>query len=149
MKIRKFQNKDARKLSYLIRRALNEVNIKDYPKRVIVYLSKQNTPSKLIEKSKRRDIYVIADGDTILGTASLENNNVFSVFVNLTYHGKGIGQRLMEHIERVAKNRGIDRLKLPSSLTAVDFYRKLGYKKIKKVFNKSTKGYEIIMEKKL
>ena len=98
---------------------------------------------------KRRDIYVIVDGDRILGTASLENNNVFSVFVNTTYHGKGIGQRLMEHIERVAKNRGIDRLKLPSSLTAVGFYRKLGYKKIKKVFNKSTKGYEIIMEKKL
>ena len=147
----KFQNKDARKLSYLIRRALNEVNIKDYPKRVIVHLSKQNTPSKLIEKSKQRDIYVIVDGDRILGTASLENNNVFSVFVNPTYHGKGIGQRLMGHIERVAKKRGIDRLKLPSSLTAIGFYEKLGYRKIKKVFFKvkSTKGYEIIMEKKL
>jgi GNAT superfamily N-acetyltransferase len=151
MKIRKFQNKDARKLSYLIRRALNEVNIKDYPKRVIVYLSKQNTPSKLIEKSKRRDIYVIVDGDRILGTASLENNNIFSVFVNPTYHGKGIGQRLVGYIERVAKKRGIDRLELPSSLTAVGFYEKLGYKKVKKVFIKvkSTKGYEIIMEKKL
>jgi GNAT superfamily N-acetyltransferase len=148
MKVRKFQNKDARKLSYLIKRALNEVNIKDYPKKVIVYLSKQNAPSKLIEKSKRRDIYVIVDGDRILGTAGLENNNVFSVFVNPAYHGKGVGQKLMGYIERVAKKRGIDRLKLPSSLTAVSFYEKLGYKKIKKVFNKST-GYAIIMEKKL
>lgn len=148
MKIRKFQNKDARKLSHLIQRALNEVNIKDYPKSVIVHLSKYHAPSKLIERSKRRDIYVIVGGDRILGTASLEDNNVFSVFVDPTYHGKGIGQRLMGYVERVAKKRGIYQLRLPSSLTAVGFYEKLGYKKIKEVFNKSA-GYNIIMEKKL
>jgi N-acetylglutamate synthase-like GNAT family acetyltransferase len=148
MKIRKFQDKDARKLSYLIRRALNEVNIKDYPKSVVARLSKYNAPSKLIERSRRRDIYVIVDDDRIRGTASLENNNVFSVFVDPTYHGKGMGQRLMKYVERAAKKRGIDRLRLNSSLTALGFYEKLGYKKIKEVFNKSA-GHQIIMEKKL
>jgi GNAT superfamily N-acetyltransferase len=148
MKIRKFQDKDARKLSYLIRRALNEVNIKDYPKSVVARLSKYNAPSKLIEGSRRRDIYVIVDDDRIRGTASLENNNVFSVFVDPTYHGKGMGQRLMKYVERAAKKRGIDRLRLNSSLTALGFYEKLGYKKIKEVFNKSA-GHQIIMEKKL
>jgi GNAT superfamily N-acetyltransferase len=148
MKIRKFQDKDARKLSYLIRRALNEVNIKDYPKSIIVRLSNHNAPSKLIEISRLKDIYVVVDDDRILGTAGLENSNVFSVFVNPTYHGKGIGQRLMAHVERVAKKRGIDRLRLTSSLTAVGFYKKLGYKKIKEVSDKSV-GHQIIMEKKL
>ena len=130
MKIRKFQDKDARKLSYLIKRALNEVNIKDYPKSVIVRLSKYNTPSKLIERSRGRDVYVVVDGDRILGTAGLENNYVFSVFVDPTYHGKGIGQMLMTHIERAAGKRGMDKLTLASSLTAVGFYEKLGYKKV-------------------
>lgn len=147
MKIRKFQDKDARKLSYLIRRTLNEVNIKDYPKSVIARLSNYNAPSKLIERSRLGDIYVIVDGDRILGTAGLENNIVFSVFVDPTHHGKGIGQRLMRHVERVAKKRGIDRLTLTSSSTALGFYEKLGYKKLKEVFDKSA-GQQIIMEKK-
>jgi ribosomal protein S18 acetylase RimI-like enzyme len=148
MKIRKFQDKDSGKVSYLIRRALNEVNIKDYPKSVIVYLSKYNAPSKLIKRSRLRDIYVIVDDNRILGTAGLKNNNVFSVFVDPTYHGKGIGQRLMRHVEQIAKKRGICTLTLISSLTAVGFYEKLGYKKVKEVFNKSL-GHQIIMKKKL
>jgi ribosomal protein S18 acetylase RimI-like enzyme len=148
MKIRKFRDEDAEKVSHIIRRALNEVNIKDYPKSVIVYVSNNNTPSKLIKRSRLRDVYVIVNGDRILGTAGLESNNISSVFVDPTFHGKGIGQRLMRHVEQVAKRRGIDRLTLTSSLTAMGFYEKLGYKKIKEVFNKSL-GHQIIMEKKL
>jgi N-acetylglutamate synthase-like GNAT family acetyltransferase len=148
MKIRKFKDKDAGKVSHLIIRALTEVNIKDYPKSVIVYLAKCNAPSKLIKRSRLKDIYIIVDGERILGTAGLKNKNVFSVFVDPTYHGKGIGQKLMRYVEQVAKKREIDRLTLTSSLTAVGFYKKLGYKKVKKAFSKSL-GHQIIMEKRL
>jgi ribosomal protein S18 acetylase RimI-like enzyme len=148
MRIRKFRDEDARKLSYLIRRTLYKVNIKDYPKSVLARVARYNAPSELIKRSRSGDVYVIVDGDRILGIAGLENNYVFGVFVDPAYHGEGIGRKLMDHVERVTKKRGIDSLTLASSLTAVGFYEKLGYKNLNEVLNKSL-GRQIKMEKKL
>jgi GNAT superfamily N-acetyltransferase len=150
MKIRKFQKEDAKKVAYIIHKAIFEVLSKDYPKRVCQNLCKGNTPSKLIEKSKirNRDIFVLEEGNKVLGTGSLSGNMVRTVFVNPRYHGKGVGRKLMNHIEKVAKKKGLKTLQFHSSLTAEGFYKKLGYKKIRKEYHKEF-GRGILMKKKL
>lgn len=148
MKIRKFSEDDARKLSYLIRKTLIEVNSRDYPKSVIDNLIRNNSPKKIIERAKQRDIYVVVDGEKILATANLGDNVIYTVFVNPKYHGKGIGRTLITYLEEKARKKGHKTIHVPSSITAYDFYKKLGYKKVR-AKTSPEHGKVIIMKKKI
>ena len=81
MEIRRFKSKDAEEVSYLISRTLREINAKDYPLRIIENVERNYSPSKLIEKSKYRDVFVAEESGEILGTISIEGDVVFSVFI--------------------------------------------------------------------
>ncbi len=148
MRIRKFRASDANRVAHIIRRCLLEVNIKDYPKKVIDSMCEYFSPQNLIEISARRDMYVLVQGDEILGTGSLRQNNVRSVFVDPDFHRTSIGRGLMKHLENLVKKRGYKTIELFSSVTAFEFYKKLGYRKIKIVQDKDT-GKNILMRKRL
>ncbi|MFH1420366.1 MAG: GNAT family N-acetyltransferase [Candidatus Aenigmatarchaeota archaeon] len=149
MQIRKFKKGDEIKVSNIIRRCLREVNSKDYHKKVITNLCKFFTPSQIIKNSKNRTIFVAIENDKLVGTASLKGDKVFTVFVNSDMHGKGIGSKLMDKIEDLAKKKGYKTIKVPASLTAFEFYKKRGYKKIKIVHSKEHGDTTIEMKKKL
>ncbi|MFX1443385.1 MAG: GNAT family N-acetyltransferase [Promethearchaeota archaeon] len=129
IKIRKFKDEDAIEASYLIRKALSEVNSKYYPKSVIDYMCNEFSPEFLIGLSKEREFFVAFENSKIIGTITILNDYIGTVFVNPEYHSMGIGNKLMEIIENLAKERKIEKLRLNSSINAVNFYEKLGYKK--------------------
>jgi len=54
------------------------------------------------------------------------------MFVNPKHHKKGIGRKLIENIEEIAKSKGRRKLKVGSTIFAEKFYQKLGYKRKKK-----------------
>lgn len=146
--IRKFKKEDARKVSNLIRKALLEVNSKDYPQSAIQYLYTEYSSKGLIDASKKRAIYLATENRKLLGTVGIENNRVFNLFVNPNFHGIGIGARLMGYVEKIVKDKGYDFVELPSSITAEKFYKKLGYKEIERKRDKNV-GEIIIMRKEL
>lgn len=148
MRIRKFEPEDAKEVSRLISRALREVSIRDYSRDVIENVESDYKPSELVKKSNKRDIFVAETKERIKGTASLENNTIYSVFVDPEFHRKGIGRKLMEQVESVAEKRGIKRLEVPSSVTSVEFYRKLGYTE-KKSYTLDQYGKIVLMTKTL
>jgi GNAT superfamily N-acetyltransferase len=148
IEIREFRREDAGKVSCLIRKTLIEVNSKDYPQDVIRFLCENYSPQRIIEKSSNRQIYVAVDDGRILGTASLKDDIALGLFVNPEFHGKGIGTKLMSHIEVAARKRGYKSIRLPSSITAYEFYKKLGYKKVRDEYSREF-GKAIIMGKSL
>lgn len=93
---------------------------------------------------------VYEEGGKILGTAniSLEEKYIGSVFVNPDYHKRGIGTQLMNAIENYARDHCLKKVYVHSSLNAQEFYKKRGFKKIKRVFNPNV-GLTIKMRKKL
>ena len=52
MRIRRFRKEDARKVSYLIRRALVATNSRDYPESVIRHLCTTFTPGRMIRNAR-------------------------------------------------------------------------------------------------
>jgi N-acetylglutamate synthase-like GNAT family acetyltransferase len=146
MRIRKFKKEDARKVSDLIRKCLREVNSKDYSKKVIDFMISHFSPKTIIANSEKRKIFVAVEKEKIIGTASIHDDVILTVFVNPKIHGKGIGRKLMMKVENEAKKNGFKSVKLPSSITAIDFYKKLGYKKVKEKFEENF-GKTIIMKK--
>jgi N-acetylglutamate synthase-like GNAT family acetyltransferase len=151
MKIRKFEKEDAKKVNYLIKQA-QLITLKDfYPKKIIEWFCKRNTPSKIIAKSKKIELFVAVEGNKILGINGLKENQVRKFYVNPKYQGKSVGRKLMENIENIVKKRKIKKLIVHSSLYAEGFYKKMGFKKVKRITSKvnNLKFDEILMEKKL
>ena len=83
-----------------------------------------------------------------MGTANLNGNVLSTIFVNPKYHGKGIGTKLIEFLEKKLRKKGHTSAVIPSSITAYSFYKQLGYKKIKTKITKNF-GKVLIMEKEL
>ena len=131
IKIRKFKKGDERKLSYLCRKCITSINSKDISKKEAEVLYHCYSPGRIVQDSSRFDVYVAETKGKIIGTASLTDHWVKSVFVNPLLHGKGIGTQLMEYMEKLLKRRGIRSASLKSSPYAINFYKKIGYKKVK------------------
>lgn len=53
---------------------------------------------------------------------------------------------LHNYVEAAAKDNGIKAVQLPASLTAVDFYKKLGYHTVREAESEAN-GKNIVMEK--
>jgi N-acetylglutamate synthase-like GNAT family acetyltransferase len=131
--IRKFKNNDSVEICDIIRRNLIEINSKDYPPHIINNMCNLYTSEHIIEIARVRDIYVAELNGKIIGTASLENHIICAVYVNIDYHNRGIGRKLMCFIEEVAKNNSINFLRLYASLTSLSFYYALGYNYIEEL----------------
>ncbi|MEX0330746.1 MAG: GNAT family N-acetyltransferase [Puniceicoccaceae bacterium] len=149
MEIRKFSPQDAKEVSEIVLRNLLEVNTKDYDPTLMATLAEYYTPKEIILASKEKEVFVGVIEEKIVATAALmENEWIHDFFVDPGRHFKGLGRIMIDYLEQLARCRGIKILRVPSSVTAVGFYERLGYSTIKEVV--SEEGLtEILMEKNL
>ena len=127
MRIRRLKQADAVRTAHVIFKSLTRLNSRDYPKRIIAALVKRYTAESLWSASNVSDIYVALTGGRILGTASLQEAGIYSVFVDPGFTRRGVGTALMSRLEQVAWRKGHRLITLTSSITAVSFYLALGY----------------------
>lgn len=135
MKIRRFREEDAKQISNLICRNFKEVNIKDYPPAEIERLVSIFTPEYIKERAGKGHMYVACEGEKIVGTATISDyygskseSVILSVFVLPELHGKGIGRELIETLENDELGVRAERIEIPASITAYEFYRRCGYR---------------------
>ncbi|MFI5836156.1 GNAT family N-acetyltransferase [Micromonospora sp. NPDC051300] len=124
--VRRFDNADASAVASLIERCLREVNSRDYPSEVIERMCEHFTEHRIKRLATQRQMFV-AEADGIAGTVSRDGNKVYTMFVHPRAVGHGIGRLLMRHIEALALIDGYDHMETGASITAHDFYRRLGY----------------------
>ena len=134
MIIRRFTENDAEKVSSLIIRTLKTTNSKDYSEESIKALEKQMQPSHIFERASWTHFYVVEDNDTISGCGAIgpywgseTESSLFTIFVLPEYQGMGIGRKIIETLEQDEYFLRAKRIEIPASITAVNFYRKLGY----------------------
>jgi len=133
--IRNATSADAPAISRTILSALRESNVQDYSAEIIEQVAQSFSPSAILHLLSERQVLVATAGSHIVATASLDNDIVRSVFVDPRYQGKGVGRHLMERIQSLAINAGLNRLRVPSSITAEGFYASLGFEKVRDEFH--------------
>ncbi len=133
MTIRKFRNDDAAAVRQLIVENLETVNIRDYSQELIDALAKHKSSQSLQKLASECDAFVAVEDGKILGVAMLYGDRITNMFVHTQSQRSGIGRSLITHIEKLAKNRETTRLSVDSSVTALGFYIKCGYRVIRKV----------------
>ena len=134
MIIRRFRVEDSIELANVIAKTLRITNIKDYSKEKIENDISFLTAEKLIERSKWTNMYVACDGDMIIGCGAIspywgkeDESSLFTIFVLPEYQGRGIGRKIIETLEQDEYFLRAKRIEIPASITAVNFYIKMGY----------------------
>ncbi|MBR5277775.1 MAG: GNAT family N-acetyltransferase [Clostridia bacterium] len=132
--IHKFEEKDAEAVQKLIVRNFLEINSKDYG----IELMNELVGGYNIEKIKRiasyAHMYVFELNNNIVGVGAISSywgseteSILLTIFVLPELHGNGIGKLIMQTLEQDEFYIRANRIEIPSSITAVEFYRKFGY----------------------
>ena len=134
MIIRRFCEADSEQVSAIIIQTLKTSNSKDYSAEDISALEEQLQPSGVLERAGWTHFYVVEYNDTIIGCGAIgpywgseTESSLFTIFVLQEYQGMGIGRKIIETLEQDEYFLTAKRIEIPASITAVNFYRKLGY----------------------
>lgn len=134
MNIRRFRDKDSTVLADVIAKTLRTTNIEDYSSEYIENTVSSLTAEKLIERSKWTNMYIVCDDEKIIGCGAIgaywgktDESSLFTIFVLPEYQGRGIGRKIIETLEQDEYFLRAKRIEIPSSVTALEFYRKMGY----------------------
>ncbi len=152
MKICKAKEEDIQKISRLILNTLDRINSKDYKKRQLAIERKCHFVKELRKEIKKKIFFVILDGSLIIGVIQLDLDEkaIDRLFLRPKYLGKGLGRKLLIYAEDYAKKSGIRKIKLYPTEYALSFYKKAGYKIVRRFIGTKNGGYPVIeMEKRI
>ena len=109
-------------------------NIKDYPKEAINHLIESHNESLIKRRANAFHAYVVTDNENIVGVGmvgpywdSPTESSLFTIFIDPEYKGQGLGRMIMEALEEDEYYKRADRVEIPASITAVEFYKHFGY----------------------
>lgn len=132
--VRRFKNGEEAAVSDVIGTTLSVSNRKDYSPEFIEENIKSHSAEVIRKRAEEAHFYVAVDGKRIIGCGgitgywgSTEESYLVSIFVLPEYQGKGVGIMIIEALEADEYFSRAWRTEVGSSLTAVNFYRKMGY----------------------
>lgn len=132
--IRRATAADAEAVATIVVRAARIGNAADYSADQIDRLLDGFTLSETRRRLTTREAYVaLGEDDRIVGTATYHDGSVRAVFVDPDVHGAGIGRALVGVVEAAARRDGRAVVEVRSSLTAIGFYARLGYVRVRDV----------------
>lgn len=116
----------------LMHKVIREVNAQDYSSttidRYIEYVSEEIVQEAMLNKA---DYYLLESEDIIgVGGIDREKGYIRQMFISSEHQGEGLGRRIIETLEDEARKRGHTTITLYSTLTAVGFYERMGYKQV-------------------
>ncbi len=121
---------DADAMAEMQRRSILKLGASTYPAATVRAWAASVDPLKYLGALAAGEVLIVAcDGADIVGYGRLVlgENRVRGLYVHPDQARSGVGTLLLEHLEKLAREHGIDRLHLSSSLNAVPFYRHHGY----------------------
>lgn len=133
--IRAFTDGDEYAVANVVKATLRISNSRDYPEEYIEENIKSHSAETIRERAKESHFYVACDGETVIGCGGITGywgskteSYLVTIFVLPAYQGRGIGKLIIDTLEADEYFLRAWRTEVGSSLTAVNFYRKMGYK---------------------
>ncbi len=134
VELRKLTGKHHRQALECILRSVEISNAPDYPPSIIEYQLKIHyTMDWMTRAMQSRYFIAVLVDDEVVGTGSLDGDEIKAVFVDPDHQRKGIGRAIMEELERYGKSKGLKEVRLNATITAFEFYKKLNYRLIEEL----------------
>lgn len=128
--IRPATETDARTIAALIQRTLRVSNAADYSVAEISRVFAGFSAGHVMERIRRQDVFVAEIDGEIVATVGYADGELWALFVAPERQRLGLGSMLVDHIEAHARKRGRRQLGLAASRTGVEFYERLGYRRL-------------------
>lgn len=129
-----YNDEDAKEIVNLIIRNFREINVKDYGEKAIEELVDTHDVKWFKSLAEYANVYVFWNEGKIVGVGSIASfwgspteSILLTIFVLPEFHGQGIGSYIIDILESDALFLRAERIEIPASITAVEFYRKKGY----------------------
>ena len=129
-----YQDQDAEEIVSLIIRNFKEVNVKDYGEKAIETLVATHDVKWFKSMAEYANVYVFWNEGIIVGVGAISSfwgspteSILLTIFVLPEFHGQGIGSYIIDTLESDVLFLRAERIEIPASITAVEFYRKKGY----------------------
>lgn len=134
MQIRRFKDEDGVELAKVIEKTLRTTNARDYSPEYIEDTVSAMSSENLIARNAWTHFYVACEGDQIIGCGAIgpyygkeDESCFFTIFVLPEYQRRGVGRKIIETLERDPYFLRARRIEIPASVSAVEFYKKMGY----------------------
>ncbi|MBR9690889.1 GNAT family N-acetyltransferase [Candidatus Woesearchaeota archaeon] len=150
IKIRKFKADDENKCLEIINKAVSKLTDYYSIEEIKAHISERKKGYSMIDNVKKGRLYLVAiKNKEIVGVGALDKDMIKTVYINPTHQNRGVGEKIMIELEKIAQRKGIKKMKIHATLNSVDFYKKFGYKKtgITKYCNGKLEWKAIVMEK--
>ncbi|MDF5709894.1 MAG: GNAT family N-acetyltransferase [Nostoc sp. S4] len=129
MLIREYRLSDTEAIVKLFYDTIHEINIGDYTQEQIDAWAPKNMDYEVWHKRLQTKLpYIAENNGEIVGFGELEADGHIDCFYSHSkYQRKGIGSKLLTHLENTAKLQGIKRLYTEVSITAKPFFQNKGF----------------------
>ncbi|MBX9256723.1 GNAT family N-acetyltransferase [Desmonostoc muscorum CCALA 125] len=129
MKIREYKLSDTKAIMKLFYDTIHEINIGDYTQEQVDAWAPKNMDYEVWHKRLQTKLpYIAEDNGEIVGFGELEaDGHIDCFYCHSKYQRKGIGSKLLNHLENTAKLQGINRLYTEASITAKPFFQNQGF----------------------
>lgn len=134
LKIRRFQPEDAAQTAQMIAQTLLVSNSKDYSKTYLEGIIATHSAQVLCERAREGHMYVVCDAGRVVGCGAIAGywgstteSILLTIFVLPEYQGRGVGKQIIRTLEQDEFFLRANRIEIPASITAVEFYKKMGY----------------------
>ena len=136
MIIRLITEKDYKNVADMIARSVsNSAFTKFYPQQSIDYIKKSLDADGVKKRASWTHFYVIEKDNEIIACGAIgpywdskTESSLFNIFVDENYQGQGFGRKIIETLEKDEYFKRAKRIEVPASMSAIPFYRKMGYK---------------------
>lgn len=129
MIIRDYKLSDTKEIMKLFYDTIHEINICDYTQEQVDAWAPESMDYEVWHKRLQAKLpYIAENNGEIVGFGELEaNGHIDCFYCHSKYQKKGIGSKLLSHIENTAKLQRIKRLYTEASITAKPFFEKKGF----------------------
>ncbi|MDT5272305.1 MAG: hypothetical protein QOH49_4491 [Acidobacteriota bacterium] len=130
--IRKARQEDKEAIWRVHGRAIRETCVSHYPPEVVQIWAGGLRPEKYGEAIENYDFFVAEEDGVVVGFGELGRaaGEIQGLYVSPDVTGRGVGWKLLCTLEECARAYGLESLHLTSSLNAVSFYERAGFRAV-------------------
>lgn len=126
MKLIKASNDHFQAVRFIVKTTIETVYPDYYPKGAVDFFLCHHSDEEIKKAVIAGGVYLIQDDDKIMGTGSINGNEISRLFVLPQYQGKGYGTAMMDELERIVFCNH-SQILLDASLPAYGMYVHRGY----------------------
>ena len=123
--IRKAVPEERDMITELVRKTIEAVYPKYYPAGAADFFLAHHKTEKILADIEAGKVYVLEEDGVIVGTVTIDGNDIARLFVKPSEQGKGHGGRLLDFAENMIFGYS-EKVRLDSSLPAKSMYIKRG-----------------------